>query len=140
MTEAKTLEGLTKKKLVAAAEFFGTDYKPSQTKAVIAAALVEDGVTFGMYEKQFEQTQATQPKDVVPDTTTAVPAKAAEPEPVSGSLVRMTRNNASFQIRGHTFTRDHPYRIVDGVDLTYILEEVEGFRLATPSEVQSYYN
>ena len=141
MAEAKTLEALKKDELIKAAEFFGTDYKPSQKKGVIAAALAEDGVTFAMYEKQFA-TEATEPKDVVTDSGEApkatAPAPAAPADP--GQLVKMTRNNASFQIRGQTFTREHPYRLVAGADLDYILGNVEGFRLATPAEVQSYYN
>jgi hypothetical protein len=137
MKEAKSFDDLKKDQLVAAAVYFGVDHKKSDTKSVIAAALAEDGVTFAEYKRLVAKDETTQPKDVVPDAALSQPV---ETPAVSGQLVKMTRNNASFQIRGHTFTRQHPYRVVGGVDLDYILEQVSGFRLATPSEVQSYYN
>jgi hypothetical protein len=62
------------------------------------------------------------------------------PVPEPGQLVKMTRANASFEIRGYKFTREHPFAIVGGGNLDYLLEQVDGFRLATPAEVKSYYN
>jgi len=127
-----------KSELIQVAEYFGTEAKMSDNKKAIIAKLVEDGVTF-------EEAQRLVWNEI-PETTAVEPPKDApvaltEPAPADpGQLVKMTRSNATFQVRGHTFTRQHPYAIVGGPDLDYILGSVRGFRLATPAEVQSYYN
>jgi hypothetical protein len=41
---------------------------------------------------------------------------------------------------GHTFTKDHPFVAMNKDKAQEIFDKEEGFRLATPKEVQEYYN
>jgi hypothetical protein len=41
---------------------------------------------------------------------------------------------------GHTFTSEHPFVAMDDKDAQAIFDKEEGFRLATPKEVQEFYN
>ncbi len=54
-------------------------------------------------------------------------------------LIKMDRENPTYQIRGYTFTGDHPFAIVDSENAEYIVSYVEGFRYATPKEAQEFY-
>lgn len=54
-------------------------------------------------------------------------------------LIKMTRDNPLFEIRGHKFSRSHPYALVDATDADYILTNEDGFRQATPSELREFY-
>jgi len=55
-------------------------------------------------------------------------------------LVRMTRNNFRYDIKGFTFTREHPFVAMSPDTAQQIFDQEEGFRLASPKEVQEYYN
>ena len=55
-------------------------------------------------------------------------------------LVRMTRANFRYDIHGYTFTNDHPFVAMSEEDAQKIFDTEEGFRLATPKEVQDFYN
>jgi len=64
--------------------------------------------------------------------------KAEQPEDTV--LVRMTRDNFRYDIMGYTFTKEHPFVAMHKADAQKIFDKEEGFRLATPKEVQEYYN
>ena len=51
----------------------------------------------------------------------------------------MTRANFRYDIMGHTFTQDHPFVAMHKDAAQQIFDKEEGFRLATPKEVQDYY-
>ena len=55
-------------------------------------------------------------------------------------LVRMTRANFRYDIMGYTFTKEHPFVAMKEEDAQEIFDREEGFRMATPREVQEYYN
>ena len=55
-------------------------------------------------------------------------------------LVKMTRDNYSYEIRGYTFTKEHPFVAMDKDSAQAIFDKEEGFRLATPKEVQEFYS
>ena len=55
-------------------------------------------------------------------------------------LVRMTRENYRYDIHGHTFTKEHPFVAMPEEDAQKIFDTEEGFRLATPKEVQDFYH
>lgn len=61
------------------------------------------------------------------------------PAPTDKYLVKMTRENPRYDTRGYTFTQQHPYNLVNGEDLEYILTKEDGFRQAFPSELAEYY-
>ena len=52
----------------------------------------------------------------------------------------MTRANARYDILKHTFTKDHPFVAMSEDDAQKIFDKEEGFRLATPKEVQDFYH
>ena len=41
---------------------------------------------------------------------------------------------------GFTFTKEHPFIAMSNEAAQAIFDKEEGFRLATPKEVQEYYN
>lgn len=115
------------------AEYFAVDLEGAKTKNEIMAALEEEGVTYEMYQKFSEAEDASEEVEKQP----AKKKKAPAGETV---LVRMDRENAHFEINGYTFTREHPFVAMDEEDAEFIFSIEEGFRMATPREVQEYYN
>jgi hypothetical protein len=41
---------------------------------------------------------------------------------------------------GHTFTKEHPFVAMKEDDAQAIFDKEDGFRIATPKEVQEFYN
>jgi hypothetical protein len=130
-----SFETLKKEDLLKIADEFGTDVKPSDTKAVIIAALSEDGVTWeqaAQLDKQVAEKDAElREEKAVADAE----AKANEAQ----ALLRMMRENATFEIRGYRFTKTHPFAVVAESDAEWITDNVDGFRYATPREAQEFY-
>lgn len=113
------------------AEYFAVDLEGAKTKNEIMAALEEEGVSYEMYAK-FSEAETEEVE---------VPEKKAKKAPVGETvLVRMDRENARFEINGYTFTREHPFVAMSEEDADFIFSIEEGFRMATPREVQEYYN
>ena len=54
-------------------------------------------------------------------------------------LVKMERDNQSYNTMNYTFTREHPFVAMSETEAQSIFDNQEGFRLATPREVQEYY-
>lgn len=54
-------------------------------------------------------------------------------------LVKMTRENHSYQIGKYTFTKENPFIVMPKSHANYVLEE-DGFVVATPREAEAYYN
>lgn len=55
-------------------------------------------------------------------------------------LIKMTRGNFHFEAYGYTFTREHPFALVDSKTAEAIVRDYEGFSPAMPSEAEDYYN
>mgnify|MGYP006280262579 CR=1 FL=1 len=116
---------------------FGVDLEEAKNKGEILALLVEEGVTYEMY-KQFADA------DKVEDDLSQPEPKAKKESKTKKSqetvLVKMDRANASYETYGYEFTREHPYVAVQ-IDIAQeIFDNVEGFRMATPREVQEFYS
>lgn len=127
-----SFETLKKDDLLRIADEFGVDTKPTDTKAVIIAALAEDGVTWD---------QVASLDETVAERDSVLKAQAEE-EKQGGTkqLLRMLRANSTYEIRGTKFTREHPFALVPEEDAEYITEsDPEGFRYATPKEAAEYY-
>lgn len=119
------------------AEDFAVETEGLKNKADIIAALAEEGVTFSVYEKtvkKIEDESEVEAQEVLPRFD---PKKQTDKDQV---LVRMTRPNHRYDIQGHTFTKDHPFVAMKEEDAQKIFDKEEGFRLATPKEVQDFYN
>ena len=119
------------------AEDFAVETQGLKNKADIIAALSEEGVTWSVYSKtikQIEEELENMDTEVLPKFD----PKAEQPE--NTVLVRMTRDNFRYDIMGVTFTKEHPFVAMSRDDAQEIFDKEEGFRLATPKEVQEYYN
>jgi hypothetical protein len=119
------------------AEDFAVDADGLKTKADIIASLAEEGVTWSVYNstiKKIEDESEEMSVEVLPKFD----PKAQQPE--NTVLVRMTRENFRFDIMGVTFTKEHPFVAVTEEIAQEIFDKEEGFRLASPREVQEYYN
>jgi hypothetical protein len=107
------------------------------SEADIIAALAEEGVTWSVYNstiKKIEEETEEMSIEVLPKFD----PKAAQP--ADTVLVRMTRENFRYDIMGITFTKEHPFIAMSNEAAQAIFDKEEGFRLATPREVQEYYN
>jgi len=118
------------------AEDFAVDVTDQKGKKDIIAALAEGGVTWAIYKKakgieeEEEEMNAAELKK--PE------AKQVKQEDLV--LVKMTRANFRYDILGHTFTKEHPFVAMDKDTAQAIFDKEEGFVMATPKEVQEFYN
>ena len=55
-------------------------------------------------------------------------------------LIRMERENGTYETHGLRFTKDHPYALADEDTAQSVFEREEGFRPATPKELQEFYS
>jgi hypothetical protein len=113
---------------------FAVDTEGLKNKKDIIAALAEEGVTWSVYQSTVEAIERdTEEIEILPKFD---PKAQAE----DTLLVRMTRDNHRYDIHGYTFTKDHPFIAMSEDDAQKIFDTEEGFRLATPKEVQDFYN
>ena len=122
------------------AEGFGVDLDDAKNKAEILAVLLEEGVTFDMYNKFIEAEREV--AEVQEETEEVVKQKPQDLKKQSKDkvLVKMERHNPSYQTYGHTFTREHPFIAMSEKDAQLIFDNEDGFRMATPKEVQDFYS
>lgn len=118
------------------AEDFAVELEEDATKAEIIAALSEDGVTWDMYKEAYPE--VTELPDKEDDEEVVDGPKFAASVPTV--LLKMERANGTYQVRGYRFTREHPYLPVKEDDANYILENIDGFKIASPREAQEYYS
>jgi len=120
--------------LKAIAEDFAVETEGLKNKQDIIAALSEEGVTYAVYAKTLKDIEdAKEEIEILP----VFDPKAERTEDTV--LVRMTRANFRYDILGHTFTQEHPFVAMHKDAAQEIFDIEEGFRLATPKEVQDYY-
>ena len=117
------------------AEDFGVEVEDAKTKKDVIAALSEEGVTWAVYEKTIKDVEDN--KEEIETLPKFDPKQDLDKDTV---LVRMTRANFRYDILGYTFTKDHPFVAMKEEDAQSIFDKEEGFRLATPKEVQDFYN
>jgi hypothetical protein len=132
-----SFETLKVSELKKIAEDFAVDTDGLKNKADIIAALAEEGVTWSVYNKTIEKMEEDE-EDMSVEVLPKFDPKAEQPEDTV--LVRMTRDNFRYDIMGYTFTKEHPFVAMHKDDAQKIFDKEEGFRLATPKEVQEYYN
>ena len=117
------------------AEDFGVDTEGLKNKNDIIAAFTEEGVTWSVYQKTIKDIEENEEEmEVLPRFDSK---KKVDEDNV---LVRMTRANFRYDIFGHTFTKEHPFVAMEEETAQLIFDREEGFRLATPKEVQDFYN
>jgi hypothetical protein len=116
------------------AEDFAVDTEGLKNKKDIIAALSEEGVSWSVYQKTKQEIEDNLEEiEIIP---------RLDPKKVDADsiLVRMTRENYRYDIHGHTFTKEHPFVAMPEEDAQKIFDTEEGFRLATPKEVQDFYH
>jgi hypothetical protein len=113
---------------------FAVDTENLKNKKDIIAALSEEGVTWSVYQSTIEAVE----KDT--EEIEILPKFDPKAQPEDTILVRMTRDNHRYDIHGYTFTKEHPFVAMSEDDAQKIFDTEEGFRLATPKEVQDFYN
>ena len=116
------------------AEDFAVDTEGLKNKKDIIAALSEEGVSWSVYQKTKQEiADNLEEIEIIP---------RLDPKKVDADsiLVRMTRENYRYDIHGHTFTKEHPFVAMPEEDAQKIFDTEEGFRLATPKEVQDFYH
>lgn len=133
-------ETLKKAELLRAAEEFGVEVAEGAKKADIILALDTDGVTWEMYQEAFPEDEPEK-EEPVNEEPKPVSIPTQEGKTASGQvLIKMVRANPTYQIRGYTFTRRHPFVLVDTESANYLIENAEGFRVASPREAEEYYS
>ena len=145
--EVKTTDSLKKviEKLEEAGVFW-EDYAAKYEYTVESTLDEPDSVEPVVVEREVEATREGDVVSVTKTETVEAPAPAflvAEPvQAALPSLVKMIppRQNVRYDVRGYTFTKEHPYALVKPQDLEYVLTHEEGFRVALPSEAQEFYN
>ena len=120
------------KELKEVGEYFGIELEGLKTKNEIVSVLEEEGISYEMYSKFLGAEKAE--VDLPPQKTSK---KAPD---IGAVLVKMERSNPAYEINGYKFTREHPYVAMNETDAEFIFETQEGFRMATPRELQEYYN
>jgi hypothetical protein len=118
------------------AESFGVEVAGAKSKQEISALLEEEGITYQMYAKF---AGAEKEEIEVPEFEKQKREKKAVKKE-DAVLVRMDRDNHSYQALGYTFTREHPFVAMSESDAQKIFDTQSGFRLATPREAQEYYS
>jgi hypothetical protein len=131
-----SFETLKVSELKKIAEDFAVDTDGLKNKASIIAALSEEGVTWSIYSKTLEKNE--EEDDMSQEVLPRFDAKKQLAK--DNVLVRMTRDNFRYDIMGHTFTKEHPFVAMSDENAQAIFDKEEGFRLATPKEVQEFYN
>lgn len=131
-----SFETLKVSELKKIAEDFAVATDGLKNKSDIVAALAEEGVTWAVYQQTIKKID--EDKEEAPEVLPKFDPKADQPEDTV--LVRMTRANFRYDIAGHTFTREHPFVAMKKEQAQWIFDKEEGFRLATPAEVQEFYH
>jgi hypothetical protein len=117
------------------AEDFGVDIQALKSKNDIIASLAEEGVTWSIYQKTIKDIDDNKEEiEVLPRSD------AKKSQDKDSVLVRMERANHRYDAMGFTFTSTHPFVAMSEEEAQAIFDREEGFRLATPKEVQDFYN
>lgn len=115
------------------AETFGVDYEEAKNKQDLLALIGEEGITYEMYEKFTQAESIKQEKKIKTKSESVVDNKEL-------ILVKMDRMNPRYDVMGFTFTSENPFIAMSEDNAQKIFDTQEGFRMATPKEVQEFYS
>lgn len=119
---------------------FGVDVPEGASKPLIVGALADEGVTFDQYV-MFRDADKEEPEEVEPiEDFVEAPIKRVRKATENDVLVKMDRMNYTFEVRGHKFTKEHPFVVMSADEAQEIFDSVPGFRIATPREASEYYS
>lgn len=127
------LNKLKTHELLKVGEEYGVDLTEAKNKSEMIAILAEEGVTDELIGGLAKVEKADLP---------AAP-KFEGSEELSKendkTIIKMERDNRSYQTHGFVFTKEHPFVAVPMNTAVEILDTQRGFRLATPTEVKEFY-
>lgn len=151
-----SFKNLTSDELAEVAEFFVVDVeaageKPTKKELLAALSSGDEPVTWEQYNDIYLKAKASgmdknaqvekEKEETAKDAEEASKTKPAEPKDTSNYvLIKYDRQNPTFEVVGYSFTRRHPFASVPPETAEYLVRNIEGFRLALPSEVADYYN
>lgn len=133
------------------ANAFSVDFEPGSNKAAKISELAENGVTVAMWNAATgaeEEEVQTVDAAILPvggpqlnhTDHTHVAAPVVEEPKKEKVLIKMTRFNNTYYIRGYLFKRSHPFQLVEEEDADYLCTVDGGFQMATPSEAREFYS
>jgi hypothetical protein len=131
-----SFDTLKVKDLKTLAADFAVDVDGLKNKADVIAALAEEGVTWSVYQGTLKNIEDAK-EDADEILPRLDPNQKLDEDMI---LVKMDRPNSRYDALGFTFTKDHPFVAMKPDIAQQIFDKEEGFRLATPREVQEYYN
>ena len=120
------------------AEGWGVDVPQRINKANLIELLNEEGLTYDQYKAYVDAKEESEGEKKEAKSEERV--KSVTLSNQSHILVRMDRFNMSYQVMGYTFSRENPYAVVPESIAQEIFDNHEGFRPATPREVQDFYS
>lgn len=115
------------------AETFGVDQEEAKNKQDLIALIGEEGITYEMYEKFTKAESIKKEIKLQPKSTKLENDKDL-------ILVKMDRMNPRYDVLGYTFTAENPFIAMSEDKAQKIFDSQEGFRMATPKEVQEFYS
>jgi hypothetical protein len=141
-----SFDDMKRPELEKVAETFGIEIPPGKvTDKNLRALLDSEGVT----REQWDELQAEFVEPEVEPEVPEVPEEDEVEELVQANtkfktknqreLLKMERQNRSFQILGYKFTKEHPFVLMKPDDATWIMSHETGFRLASPDEAREFY-
>lgn len=137
--------------LARVAQFFAVDVVvadpdngPTKKELLAGLATGDEPVTWDQYEELYLPTAAQYKLDdeIEEEEVLPEPPRVSKPEEakVNEIIIVMERENPRFDVRGHTFTKEHPYRPMDQKTAVFITRNYDGFRIADPEEVADFYD
>ena len=138
-----SLQSLKREDLLAVAEYFAVELEgenPTKNEVLAALAAGKEPVTWEQYKSMFLPNQKVDSVEANQESSKLVEDTSNSLADGKILLIKMERANTRYDIRGYTFTKEHPIRPVDEESAEYILEHEEGFRQARPSELEEYYS
>lgn len=135
-----SFEKMKKPELLEVAEEFGVEVDKGMTVPFIISEIRDMGVTEAMWlasqgEVEDEEVPEEEPEELAKPT---LPKARGRQE--ATVLIKMERENPTYETHGYRFTREHPYCVVRASDVDELIMNEYGFRQATPRELQEYYS
>lgn len=108
---------------------YGVEYRRNMGKVQLIQALENDGV------RPQDESHVEPIAEVV-----ITPVEEALVEQEEEILIRMVRRNPRYETAGFKFLKDHPFQVVPVSVADHLIENVGGFRVASPAEAKDFYN
>lgn len=117
---------LNKEQLLDACRLFEIDADENAKNQELKALLNADPkANFQTYKRLLDPDPVEEPENIVYNDMV---------------ILKMSRENPSFEAFGFRFTKDNPYIAMSSDQAQLIINSYDGFLIASPDEVKSYYS